>query len=78
MYVPFYSKEYFLNGFLVYTKNIPVALSRSDLDLKACMLLSFTFGSEFSAQLILGVIVVYHYFLSSAVRGKTLIIPLMS
>lgn len=58
MYVPFYSKEYFLNGFLVYTKNIPLVLSRSDLDLKACMLLSFTSRSEFPAQLILGMMVV--------------------
>lgn len=40
MYMLFYSKEYFLNGFLVYTKNVPVMLSRSDLDLKACVLLS--------------------------------------
>lgn len=40
MYIPFYSKEYFLNGFLVYSKNVPVVLSRSELDFKACMLLS--------------------------------------
>lgn len=40
MYMPFYSKECFLTGFLVYTKNVPVVPSRSDLDLKACMLLS--------------------------------------
>lgn len=39
MCMPFYSKEYFLNGFLVYNKNVPVVLSRSDLDFKACMLL---------------------------------------
>lgn len=40
MSMPFYSKEYFVNCFLVYSKNVPAVLSRSDLNLKACMLLS--------------------------------------
>lgn len=57
--MPFYSKECSLNGFLVYKlhEHTSKCLADPDLHLKVYMLRSFTSGSEISARLILGMMV---------------------